>query len=103
MSSLMKIDIQQMRSELNVLEHAIEVFENFVRKGFRNEIGMVSAMRSDFTSSLENILKNMEDENAVNVLEKLKQYHKTALTIVDTLEEDTDKVMAGEIGGKIHG
>ncbi len=68
MSTFMQIDIEQMRSELGILENAIEVFGTYVQNGFRNEVGMVSSMQSDFTSSLKDILENMEDKNAVDVL-----------------------------------
>lgn len=103
MSSLMQIDIDQMRSELDVLKNAIEVFQDYVKNGFREEISMVSAMQSDFTSQLERILENIQEKNAAELLENLKCYHVNALGIVDALEKDVDEAMAKQIGGRKNG
>lgn len=100
MSELLQVEIDEMREELSVLEHAIEIFREYVESAFQNEIGYVEGMRSDFTPKLKDILENMKDDRGRILLEKLDTYHRGATQIVDVLEKEMDQAMAQDMGGE---
>ena len=101
--AFLQVDIDEMRAELDRLKNAIEIFRPFVESGFESEIELVEAMNSDFTTVLKDILSNLSDKKAKEMLEKLEMFHGASVFVVDGLEIETDQAMAQEIGGNIDG
>lgn len=99
MSEILQVEIDEMREELAVLDNAIEIFREYVEGAFRDEIGYVEGMQSDFTIKLKDILENMKDDRGGILLEKLDTYHRAATQIVDVLEKELDQAMARDMGG----
>lgn len=99
MSEILQVEIDEMREELAVLDNAIEIFREYVEGAFRDEIGYVEGMQSDFTMKLKDILENMKDDRGGILLEKLDTYHRAATQIVDVLEKELDQAMARDMGG----
>lgn len=99
MSGFLQIEIDEMREQLSVLEKATEIFREYVEGAFRDEIGYVEGMQSDFTPKLKDILENMKDDRGGLLLKELDTYHRAATQIVDVLEKEMDQAMARDMGG----
>lgn len=100
MSEFLQIEINEMREQLSVLENAIGIFKEYVEGAFRDEIGYVEGMQSDFTPKLKDILENMKDYQGGILLKELNVYHRRATQIVDVLEKEMDQAMARDMGGE---
>ena len=96
---MLKVDIDGMKEELGRLDAATDEFRPFAEDAFSDEIALLEGMNSDFIPKLKEILDNMRDDTAPQLLKKIELCRDMGEEIADTLEKEVDHAAAAQMEG----
>lgn len=81
---MIKVDVDDLRGELNNLSRAMADFEPYSTNFIKNTVNSLDSFNSDFISKIKSTLNNMTDTKAPTLLSNLQDFY----TSLDTLLKD---------------
>jgi len=89
---MIKIEVGQLKVELNKLQAAIKDLEPYSKEFIENTINSFEGCNSDFIDQIKKSLENMTDTKAPNMLKKVQQFHDGALNVVVAFEKKDERL-----------
>lgn len=83
---MIKIEVDDLKTDLERLQGAIKDFEPYSQDFIRNTVDRFEGFNSDFISKIKDTLNNMTDTKAPELLKKVQSFHDVALSVVEELE-----------------
>lgn len=89
---MIKVQIDELNSELSNLSSALSEFEGYSDNFIRNVADELDTMNSDFTNKISKAMDNMTDTKAPKLLKALEGYYEATLAVVDSFEEVDENI-----------
>lgn len=90
---MIKVDIDNLRGELQNLSSAMTNFEPYSASFIKNTRDSLDGFNSDFISEIKRTLKNMTDTKAPKLLENMQDFYTSLDTLLNDFET-TDNTIA---------
>ena len=90
---MIKVDIDNLRGELQNLSSAMADFEPYSASFIKNIRDSLEEFNSDFISEIRKTLKNMTDTKAPKLLENMQDFYTSLDTLLNDFET-TDNTIA---------
>lgn len=90
---MIKVDIDNLRGELQNLSSAMTNFEPYSANFIKNTRDSLDGFNSDFISEIKRTLKNMTDTKAPKLLENMQDFYTSLDTLLNDFET-TDNTIA---------
>lgn len=90
---MIKVDIDNLRGELQNLSSAMTNFEPYSASFIKNTRDSLDGFNSDFISEIKRTLKNMADTKAPKLLENMQDFYTSLDTLLNDFET-TDNTIA---------
>lgn len=90
---MIKVDIDNLRGELQNLSSAMADFEPYSASFIKNTRDSLEGFNSDFISEIRKTLKNMTDTKAPKLLENMQDFYTSLDTLLNDFET-TDNTIA---------
>lgn len=90
---MIKVDIDNLRGELQNLSSAMADFEPYSASFIKNTRDSLEEFNSDFISEIRKTLKNMTDTKAPKLLENMQDFYTSLDTLLNDFET-TDNTIA---------
>ena len=90
---MIKVDIDNLRGELQNLSSAMTNFEPYSASFIKNTRDSLDGFNSDFISEIKRTLKNMTDTKAPKLLENMQDIYTSLDTLLNDFET-TDNTIA---------
>ena len=84
---MIKIQVDELKKDLEKLQGSIKDFEPYSQEFIRNTIESFEGFNSDFINEIKKTLENMTDTKAPELLKKVQGFHDKALGIVEEFEK----------------
>ena len=90
---MIKVELDSLKEDLNGLSSAMENFRPYCQDYISNISDSLDDFNSDFISQIIDILNNMKDTKAPDLMKNLEEFYKNLKDIVEGFEE-TDVAIA---------
>lgn len=93
---MIKVQIDELRTEAGTLQKAIEDFKPYSQDFILNSVDRFEEFNSDFIDKIKETLNNMTDTKAPELIEKVQEFHDRLVSFVEELD-NLDRTIAEQI------